>query len=98
MTAEEKKKAEEAAKAAEEAAKKAEEKKKADKAARAKKLSGTFIMKATHLSWGANNKNHFYSEKKPLISAKVMGKYVNTLELWIDNGWVEKGIYEKPKK
>lgn len=92
MTPEEKKKADEAAKIAEQA----EEKKKADEAAKEKKvLSGTFIMKVTHLSWGEKGKNHFYAKEKPLISAKVMGKYANTLKLWLDKGWIEKGEYKK---
>jgi len=54
-----------------------------------------YVMKVTHLSWGSNNKNHFYADKKPLINAKVMGKYADVLKIWLKNEWIEKGSYKK---
>jgi hypothetical protein len=73
-----------------------EEKKEVKKAPEVKKVEKevTYTMKVTHLSWGANGKNHFFAEKKPLISAKVMGKYAPVLELWTKNDWVEPGAYK----
>jgi hypothetical protein len=58
-------------------------------------LKGNFIMTKTHLNWGANGRNHFYAKKKPLINAKVMGKFHGTLKIWLDKGWIEKGSYKK---
>ena len=100
MTAEEKKKADEAAKLAaeEKANQELEEKKKADEAAKLaaeEKATpkGNYIMKVTHLSWGLNGKNHFYADKKPLINAKEMGSYSGVLKIWLENKWIEKGSY-----
>lgn len=59
------------------------------------KDTGNYIMTVSHLSWGANGKNHFYADKKPLINAKVMGKYADTLKIWLDNNWIQKGSYKK---
>lgn len=72
-----------------------EENKKADKVG--KNTSGaneTYIMTVGHLSWGLNNKSHFYADKKPLINAKVMGNYSNTLLVWLKEGWIKKGSYK----
>lgn len=55
----------------------------------------TYIMKVSRLDWGKDNKNHFHSDDKPLISDKVMGKYSKTLKVWLDNDWIEKGSYKK---
>jgi hypothetical protein len=55
---------------------------------------GDFIMKVGHLAWGLNNKNHFFADKKPLINAKVMGKYSDRLKIWLDKNWIEKGSYK----
>lgn len=73
-------------------AKKAAEAEKAE--AEKKAISGTFIMTVGHLSWGLNGKSHFYADKKPIINAKVMGTYTETLKLWIKAGWVIKGSYK----
>lgn len=54
----------------------------------------TFIMQVTHLSWGQNGKNHFFAEKKPLISKEVMGKYASVLDVWVENKWVIPGSYK----
>lgn len=54
----------------------------------------TYIMVATHLSWGLNGKNHFYADRKPLISEKVMGKYAEILLDWLENGWIKEGSYK----
>jgi len=53
----------------------------------------TYIMNVTHLSWGYNKKSHFYAEKKPVISKKVMGKYHNELNVWLKNNWIKEGKY-----
>ncbi len=74
---------------------KAEKSKVEIKAEKVNVLSGNFIMKVTHLPWGANGRNHFFAKKKPLINTKVMGKFANTLKIWLDNGWIEKGDYKK---
>jgi len=58
------------------------------------KKAESFIMKVGHLSWGRNAKNHFYADKKPLITEKVMGKYSDTLLDWIEKGWIEEGSYK----
>jgi hypothetical protein len=57
--------------------------------------SGNFIMKVTYLSWGKDGRGSFYADKKPLINAKVMGKYAGVLKKWLDAGWIEKGSYKK---
>jgi hypothetical protein len=57
-------------------------------------LTGTFIMKVSHLSWGYQNKNHFFADDKPLISSKSMGKYSGIMEIWLSNNWIEKGTYK----
>jgi hypothetical protein len=54
----------------------------------------TYIMKVTHLSWGKDSKNHFFAEKKPLISEKEMGKYAPILAIWLKQGWIEQGSYK----
>jgi uncharacterized protein YaiL (DUF2058 family) len=75
---------------------KAAEQAKADKLAEEQKaLSGTFIMTVGRLSWGLNEKNYFYADKKPLINAKVMGSYAKTLKVWLEAGWIKKGAYKK---
>ena len=61
----------------------------------AKSIKGDFIMATGHLSWGLNNKSHFYADTKPLINAKVMGKYAPTLATWLKAGWIVKGSYKK---
>ena len=53
----------------------------------------TYIMAVTHLSWGRNKMNHFYSAEKPVISKKVMGKYHTEIEIWLKEGWIRKGKY-----
>lgn len=63
------------------------------KAKTTKSTPVTYIMKVTHLAWGKNGKNSFYAKKKPLINAKVMGKYSGTLDIWLKNGWIEEGSY-----
>jgi len=70
---------------------------KAEKPLKAEKVAkvDTYIMNATHLSWGQNGKNHFFAAKKPIISREVMGKYAPTLDIWIENGWVIPGKYSK---
>jgi hypothetical protein len=65
------------------------------KAKEAPKKQDTFVMKVGHLSWGRDGKNHFYADKKPLISEKVMGKYADILLTWIEAGWIEEGSYNK---
>lgn len=87
MTLEQKKKADEAKKLADEKAKK--------EADEAKKLDGNFRMTVTHLSWGTYGRNHFFNDKKPVINAKVMKGFEETLQIWIDEGWVIKGSYKK---
>lgn len=57
-------------------------------------FEGSYIMKVTHLPWGMNGKNHFYADKKPLITEKVMGKYAKVLKIWLDNDWIKKGSYK----
>lgn len=59
----------------------------------AEKKETTYVMKVTHLSWGRNNMNHFYAEKKPLITEKAMGKYAGSLQIWLKKGWIEEGKY-----
>lgn len=54
----------------------------------------TFVMKVGHLSWGRDNKNHFYADKKPLITKKVMSKYADIILDWLDKGWIEEGSYK----
>lgn len=54
----------------------------------------TYIMNVGHLPWGFNKKNHFFAEKKPLISKKVMGKYASDLEIWLKKGWIKEGSYK----
>ena len=73
-----------------------EEKKEVKKAPEAKKAEKevTYIMKVTHLSWGLNGKNHFFAEKKPLISKESMGKYAPILEVWLENEWIQLGSYK----
>lgn len=58
------------------------------------KKEETFIMTVGRLDWGANQKNHFYADKKPLITEKVMGKYADTLLIWLENGWIKEGSYK----
>ena len=53
----------------------------------------TFVMLTTFLSWGAFGKNHFYSDKKPLISRKKLGSYSSIIDIWLKVGWIEKGSY-----
>jgi hypothetical protein len=55
---------------------------------------GNFIMKVGHLPWGFSDRNHFFADKKPLINAKVMGNYADTLEIWLKAEWIEKGSYK----
>ncbi|MDX5586088.1 MAG: hypothetical protein QNK20_14435 [Aureibaculum sp.] len=57
------------------------------------KKAETFVMKVGHISWGRDGKNHFYADKKPLITEKVMGKYAEVLLEWLGNGWIEEGVY-----
>ena len=52
-------------------------------------------MATGHLSWGLNNKNHFFADEKPEINAKVMGKYAPTLAIWLAAKWIVKGSYKK---
>lgn len=66
----------------------------AEKKQESRLKESTYIMKVTHLSWGRNGNNHFYSEKKPLITEKVMGKYAGTLKIWLKAGWIEEGKYK----
>jgi len=61
---------------------------------KAEKKAETFIMKVDHLSWGRDNKNHFFANKKPLITEIVMGKYSEVLLDWIDKDWIEEGSYK----
>lgn len=75
--------------------KKAEVKKVVETKKVEKVKEATYIMTVTHLSWGANNRNHFYADKKPLISKKVMGKFADKLDIWIKEGWVKEGSYKK---
>ena len=77
----------------EEAKKTVEKKVEVKSVKNADKKPETFIMKVGHLSWGRNGKNHFYADKKPLITEKVMGKYSEVLLEWITNGWIEEGAY-----
>ena len=59
-----------------------------------KAISGDFIMTVGHLAWGQNGRNHFFADKKPLINAKVMNKYSETLKIWLAKGWIKKGSYK----
>ena len=72
---------------------KAPEKKQEPKKEVKKAKETTYIMKVTHIAWGKNKKNHFFADKKPLISEKVMGKFAEELKIWLKNGWIEEGSY-----
>lgn len=69
------------------------EKEAAEKAEKLKNDDTTYVMKVTHLSWGEKKMNHFYADKKPKISRKVMGKFHTEIDIWLKNKWVEKGKY-----
>jgi hypothetical protein len=73
-----------------------DEKKEVKKAPEVKKVEKevTYIMKVTHLSWGQNGKNHFFAEKKPLISKTAMGKFASILDVWLENEWIQVGSYK----
>jgi hypothetical protein len=79
--------------AAEKAAQEKAEKEAAEKAAKKAEYPGNYIMKVTHLSWGLKGKNHFFADHKPEINAKVMAEYASTLDVWLQNKWIEKGSY-----
>lgn len=78
----------------EEAKKPTEKKVEVKPAKKVEKKADTFIMKVGHLSWGRDGKSHFYADKNPLITEKVMGKYADVLLEWLDNGWIEEGSYK----
>jgi hypothetical protein len=65
-----------------------------EEAALKKEISGTFIMNVNHLAWGFQKRNHFYADKKPEISANIMGKYASELKVWLDAGFIKKGKYK----
>lgn len=54
----------------------------------------TYIMRVGKLSWGKNNKNFFFNDKKPLISKSVMKEYAHMIDKWLVADWIEEGSYK----